>query len=324
MRILPIAAIMSVLWCVPAVMAATTQADIDRADAAVTDAAAAAYQARLSVDQTFDASEKGKSLIQAVADAQLAKDQATTPQGRLDAGKRVTDAKRKLDAERAAAEDGDANVKAALAALATAKAKVADLRTARRKEMAAAAEAVQRARDAEVAALKAKLEQEAKDEEERFKNAPHATSMPLVGDETSIAAITADPRSFLGKEIILCGGARVEHYYNFSFSDAEDTHYSLRFVQANEKAEIVGSITMYALRADFKSLADKITKLQGLRAGKNFPFRAKVTVTARCFEDGTWGRSVELVDWQPLNSDRSGWGEWQSKTEPAATPHSQK
>jgi TPR repeat protein len=44
--------------------------------------------------------------------------------------------------------------------------------------------------------------------------------------------------------------------------------------------------------------------------------RLIVEVTPRSFESGNFNENVELVDWQFLNADRSGWTDWAKKPRP--------
>ena len=52
-----------------------------------------------------------------------------------------------------------------------------------------------------------------------------------VGDETPLVRVKANPDMFLGKTIIIWGAVQLRNYYNYTYSDAKDTHYSLRLYE---------------------------------------------------------------------------------------------
>src|SRR5438132_82802 len=118
-----------------------TQDDLAKAEAAAASAAADADAARAEASGIFYDSERGKALAKAITDAQAAREAETAPQGRLDAAKRISDAKRKLESERVAAVEGDSTVKTASAQIASAQAKLSELRAARDRRLAEAAAA---------------------------------------------------------------------------------------------------------------------------------------------------------------------------------------
>jgi len=148
-----------------------------------------------------------------------------------------------------------------------------------------------------------------------IKNDPPIKSIKLLGDESSIAAIIADPASFLKKEIVLCGTGSIQNYYTHNFSNFTESHYSLRFIQRNEKTVDVGDCHIFAERVKFRALVNRMAKLQSNK-GATMLFRAKVKMTATCFDDdGRWIEAFELVDWQPLKPDQSAWGPWMIRPE---------
>ena len=53
-------------------------------------------------------------------------------------------------------------------------------------------------------------------------------------DETSLVAVKADPKKYVGTTFILCGGVKIGDYYNFTYMNAKDTHYCLDFSEAGE------------------------------------------------------------------------------------------
>jgi len=157
---------------------------------------------------------------------------------------------------------------------------------------------------------KRKAEAEANEaaEAERLTNTP-ITSVPLVGDETTPARIVANPAEFLNKEIIICGAALIANNYNYRFSNAANTHYSLDFMCESANLKHIGSLCVYCDRRIGKSLIDKIASVQ--EQGKMATLRLKVMVTGNCFKYNQFQDQVELVDWQRLKADRTGWSGWQ-------------
>jgi len=140
------------------------------------------------------------------------------------------------------------------------------------------------------------------------------TRLPLVGDETSINAIVADPRKFMQRPIVICGTARIYNYYNFNYTESSATYFSLDFVELTKDMQPAGTLTVYAARNMAEPMVNEILKVQQRGEGHRKVVRLKVMVTSRSFsDDGSFDDDAELIDWQFINSDRSGWAAWGSE-----------
>lgn len=144
------------------------------------------------------------------------------------------------------------------------------------------------------------------------------TRLPLIGDETSVTALLANPQKFLERQIVICGVVAVGNYYNFGYGDSSATHFSLRFVQATKDMRPAGKLTVYARRNMAGKLVDEILRVQEREPRASKIVRLKVMVTSLSFSqyDGSFGEAVELVDWQFLTPDLSGWGAWAQEKVP--------
>src|SRR5262249_3722558 len=54
----------------------------------------------------------------------------------------------------------------------------------------------------------------------------------LVGDETKLTKVKANPRDYVGREFILTGVAEVSDYFNYGYRNSQDTHYAVTFREA--------------------------------------------------------------------------------------------
>jgi TPR repeat protein len=69
-------------------------------------------------------------------------------------------------------------------------------------------------------------------------------------------------------------------------------------------------LTVYALRDLAEPLVTEILKVQQ-REGDSKVVRLKLMITPKSFDDGgSFSENAELIDWQFITSDRSGWGAW--------------
>ena len=54
-----------------------------------------------------------------------------------------------------------------------------------------------------------------------------------LSDETRLLEIKANPERYVGKPFILCGEIKIGDYYNFAYSDAQESFYSLDFTECD-------------------------------------------------------------------------------------------
>lgn len=152
--------------------------------------------------------------------------------------------------------------------------------------------------------------EETKAEDDEIRSLPPAESIPQVGDENSVAAMMADPKSLLNKEVVVCGAGRIDDWYRGGFENSNSSHYSISFCQMDATASRGETMHVFASRLDFKPLIDRMIKVQSIRSA-DMVFRAKVRLTKRCIDNrGKWDEDVELVDWQIMTKDRTGWRDW--------------
>ncbi len=136
------------------------------------------------------------------------------------------------------------------------------------------------------------------------------TDIPFVGDETSILEIKADPRKFLWQPIVICGIVTVQNYYNFEYTDASSTHFSLAFIELTKGLKQGESFTVYARRDLAGPLVSKILQVQKDAPRSRQPARLSVVITTRSFSpDASFCNDAELMDWQFPDAARTGWDE---------------
>ena len=141
---------------------------------------------------------------------------------------------------------------------------------------------------------------------------PSADSpIPLLGDETSVLHIGTDRHAFLGKTVTLFGGLSLQHYYNYGYGDAERSHFSLAFQEMTASWDLVvtgPTVDLYLRRSIGSPLIDAIRQSVGQgHAGKLARIQV-VMFPSRFDESGP--AQLEIVNWQFLNEDRTGWQPW--------------
>jgi hypothetical protein len=139
------------------------------------------------------------------------------------------------------------------------------------------------------------------------------TQLPLVGDETSVSTLIASPREYLERPVIIVGGLKVGNYYNYAYDHASGSYFSLNFIELTKDMKRNEGLTIYAERSLAAPLVDRILKAQ--QKGNRLGVRVKIKITARSFMYGNFNENAELLDWQFLKPDHSGWKAWVKESE---------
>ena len=134
------------------------------------------------------------------------------------------------------------------------------------------------------------------------------TSIPLVGDETPIVRIRANPRDYIGKVFTICGTVEVSNYWNFKYADAKDTHYSLRFHELDKNAKRLGyqAVNLYVVRGAPLAVVERFVKAEE-RGAQEVIVRVKATILPKRFKDAANWEFLELCDLQFLSQDGKTW-----------------
>ena len=138
--------------------------------------------------------------------------------------------------------------------------------------------------------------------------------IPHVDDETSLVDVKANPRKFTGKEFRICGRVRMDDYFNYSYGDASDAFYSIRFNEVGEtfRDSRLGEYAYLYLRRDWgkdvSAALVKYAKEGGSRHG--VVARVHVRLNPDAYEKWKQWDMFEILDVQFINDDADGWGEW--------------
>ena len=137
-----------------------------------------------------------------------------------------------------------------------------------------------------------------------------SSEVPLVGDETLLTAVKADPESFVDRPFVVTGGVEVDDYYNYGYRGLDRSYYSLSFheVRAGDPQIFGERCTLYVRRDDAgKRVVDQI--LAGTAKGKQQLIRVKATLTAERYREGAWNL-CEVLDVQFARPGWKGWRPW--------------
>jgi len=169
----------------------------------------------------------------------------------------------------------------------------------------------------------------------------------LVGDETNVATVKVKPKDYLDKPFLICGGVKLNDYYNFGYSNAKATHYSLDFWPMNAKGRYDRDFAhLYQVRTLGDDVVDVLANLKASGEGGTLPMRFKVTVSSgyaiernvragetvdlrdysrrmqeaisKNDEPEIRGDMYEVVDWQFYDFVQNQWGPWHSEATPAS------
>lgn len=144
-------------------------------------------------------------------------------------------------------------------------------------------------------------------------NTNAVTQLPLVGDETSVSTLLASPTKYLNQPVILVGSLDVRNYYNYEYENASSSYFSLDFIELTKNVKRNKSLTIYAERDMAAPLVDRILKAQ--QNARRLGVRVKIRITSRSFSYEKFNENAELLDWQFLKPDHSGWGAWVKESE---------
>ncbi len=140
-----------------------------------------------------------------------------------------------------------------------------------------------------------------------------AEKIPLTGEEVSLTRIKANPKQYIDREFIMCGGISISDYYNFGYTNAADTHYSLDLLLVDKKAITTRDPNghVYLSKDLGGKLAEAATKSQEM-GFSGLLMRVKCTIYSfRCGSDeSNADDSIEVLDWQSVNKEGTGWNPW--------------
>jgi hypothetical protein len=138
------------------------------------------------------------------------------------------------------------------------------------------------------------------------------------GDETPLVRLKANPDKFLGKTLITWGVVKLDAYYNYTYCDAMDTHYSLFFREwGKSHSEASGTVAyLYLSRATGRGIVDKLVRCEEkYGAGACMGLRVKVVLDRYYPARGglaQYWNYLELVDVQYADAATgfTQWGPW--------------
>jgi hypothetical protein len=127
--------------------------------------------------------------------------------------------------------------------------------------------------------------------------------------------IKANPEQYVGKEFIICGGLRLSDYYNFSYSNAHDSHYSLRLNEAGKDTTTIGTqVSLYLSKSVGVPIVDDLTHWEEGNRGSGGDrlklARVRATLVPSIYvHDKQWDM-MEVLDVQFVKEDWKSWKPW--------------
>ena len=139
--------------------------------------------------------------------------------------------------------------------------------------------------------------------------------VPRLHDETTLVRLKSNPERAVGKPITICGFVTVSDYYNFSYTDAAETHYSLVFLEAGETIgdPLVERASLYFSKSVGAIAVEEITKATEKKKQKLV--RAEVTILPAAWAESKQSDVLEVLDIQFYNIKTETWDPWVLKTQ---------
>ncbi len=126
-------------------------------------------------------------------------------------------------------------------------------------------------------------------------------------------SIQADPKEYVGKTMILLGGLKVTNHYNYSYRDAEDTHYSLDFGEWGEDTASPTGKSAYVYlprKVGAGIIAALVETSRKGPAGYHKSARVKVTLRPEFYAQDKQWNMLEVHDVQWIEKDFKRWQPW--------------
>jgi len=147
--------------------------------------------------------------------------------------------------------------------------------------------------------------------------------IPRVGDETSAARIATDPRKYLDKVVILCGGVSLGRGGYYGYRGAEKTHVSFHCTDVGDDWHPAGrSVGLYLRREKAEPLIAALD--ESIKKGSNYKLMRvrAIMLTSRLDPDADSNSTPELefLDWQFLEPGGITWGPWALRTTDKEAP----
>ena len=142
---------------------------------------------------------------------------------------------------------------------------------------------------------------------------PTRETLPVVGDEVSLARIKANPAQFTDRPFVITGGIRISNYYNYWFRKMGTAFFSFELtpVETDGKAARE-SVPVYVTRFLGGALAERVTRAQEQARDSIAAVRLRCIIRSeRLRGDVSEALDVmEATDWQALSSDSESWMPW--------------
>jgi hypothetical protein len=140
----------------------------------------------------------------------------------------------------------------------------------------------------------------------------------LVGDETALVRVKADPERFRNQEFIIVGGVRIDDVFISSYySRQRDRYTCLVFAESGATLGEFGSeiAWLYGNKSDPTTGIDKLIDLEAATKTRDVYqlVRARVKFNSRAFREDKQWNELELVELQFPNEDLTGWEPWGSE-----------
>lgn len=122
-------------------------------------------------------------------------------------------------------------------------------------------------------------------------------------DAVPLTKLKAKPQDFVGKDFVVIGRMKVDDYYNYSYGNAEDSHYSFHLDEAvlGDDGELTSGeyVNVYSLKQTSSGISDS---LSDSREGRI----VRVTVSLERYTEAEDWKFLELKDVQYLDEN----GKW--------------
>ncbi len=139
--------------------------------------------------------------------------------------------------------------------------------------------------------------------------APTSKPLKLIGDETPLVQVKAEPRKFVGKPFVMTGAIEVSDYYNMAYSEAANSHYSFDFQEAIAPRKLGEDCSIYLKRSIGEKIVERI--ILKTKDGDRARIRVKVVMDPPRFrDDGDDWQMLELLDVQFSAAGGEEWGPW--------------
>jgi hypothetical protein len=138
-------------------------------------------------------------------------------------------------------------------------------------------------------------------------------TLPVVGDEVSLARIKANPDQYTDRPFVITGGIKVSNYYNFWFDNKASDYFSFDLTPVAADGQVASEgVPVYVSRFFGTALTERVTRVEERSRDTISAVRLRCIIRSERLQGDVSNalHVIEATDWQVPSSDWKSWMPW--------------